>query len=262
MGDVTRAVQSVVEGAKKVANDVGAVWDRNREEAERGDLGRTTKAFARPFTGTMEATKRLVSGDFQGAGNRFTGAMLSAANPLSRVAEASPGARNFFKTKTGDIVTLGLGGDSADIAERSSELIGGRNTDSADFWTAARLGAKTAAVVAGGMNYDVLATKGGEFAAKTGTYAADNPLATALVGSKLAAGDTEGATAALLDAYEPGLGSAFIPGRTSQPENFPESAGYGDGYYQTATPGLDKNKILIVGAAVVGAALLAKGLKK
>lgn len=262
MGDVGKAIQSVGDGVKKVANDVGKTWDRNREEVERGDLGKAGRAVFKTWNNFVEAGKTALDGDTQGAGNKLAGAVMYGSSPLAKVAEASPSAKNFFKTKTGDIVTFGLGGDSVDIGERSAELMGGRNTNSSDFWTTGRLLAKQAAVVYGATNYDSLAAQGGDFASKAGTYAADNPLATALVAGKLAEGDAAGAGAALLDAYEPGLGNLFSPARNQLPENFPESAGYGDGYYQASSAGIDKTKILIVGAAVVGAALLAKGLKK
>lgn len=176
--DVTKAVTKVNKDVTKAIakSDLGKVNARITETVKRSDIGKATGAMMMPATALKDAALDVTKGQIGRGLNRVVGGVMSA-NPLSMAVNASSSLRDAVRSDFGNTITLGLGRDAAEVADRGKSIAAtGRAITSSDISSFGRFGMRTLAIGgAAALSYKALggtAVAGGASAASAGGAAA------------------------------------------------------------------------------------------
>lgn len=242
---ISNTVKSVGNTVSNVAKDVGSVWDTNRENFERSDIGNVVRVAVEPITAPIDASRHLVSGDFQGAAGRIGGSLLNN-NPVSQTINSSSSVKDFMQSDTVNNLTAGWSNDAVLATDSYNNLTNGRLTDT-DIANMVRYGARSATyAVAGGY-----ALNNG-YVAQATDWAKNNVVEAFAIGNLAAQGKYDQIAAGVADKFIPGVGNIIGNPPGSRPT--PVDSGFSDTGPGAAidsytVSGLDTKTMLALAAA-------------
>ena len=221
-------------------------------------------AVVQPVSATVEATKKVMTGDVQGAATAVGGALLNN-NPINQAINVGGEPfKQVLNTKEANNITLGLSGDAVRATQAQNDLVNGEALTGQRAMDIGIYNAKAA----------TLATAGGYalnsgLAAKAGTWALSHPVEGLAAGTLLAQGKGSQLVPGIVNNYLPGAGNLVDPilnpppTRAPASDTSPSTGAPGAAWDNFTVGGIDSTtKLALGGAFAVVLLVVIKKLKR